>query len=136
VKSLLHFALTFVVVFRTNENVSIRPFVLAQFSQRFSDFIVHRNVSRSAVLGLSRRDDVAKEIDLTTLHSQLFTKTHPGTECDDHGWPQVGAWPAEFGHESRFFFGEQITVAKIIEREKINFAARIEFSCRPINARL
>ena len=44
---------------RTNENIIIRPLVLAQFSQRFSDFIVHRNVLRSAVLGLSRRDDVA-----------------------------------------------------------------------------
>src|SRR5678816_4689492 len=89
VKSLLHFPLTFVVVFRTNENVSIRPLVLAQLSQCFSDFIVHRNVSRSAVLGLSRRDDVAKEIDLTTLHSQLFAKTHPCSECNYHGWPPV-----------------------------------------------
>src|SRR5687768_3385177 len=104
-KSLLHFPLTFVGVFRTNENIIIRPLVLAQFSQRFSDFIVHRNISRSAVLGLARRDDAAKEIDLTSLHSQLFAKTHPCTERNYHGRLQVSTRSAKFCHESWFFFG-------------------------------
>src|ERR1051326_8297928 len=100
-KSLLHFSLTFVVVFRTNENVIISPLILAQFSQRFSDFIVHRNVSRSAVLRLSGSDDVAKKIDLTAFDSQLFPKTHPCSESNYHGWPQVSARPAEVRHQSR-----------------------------------
>jgi len=82
----------------------IRRFIAAQFSQSFSDFIVHRDIAWTSVLGIPRCNDVAKEVHLMAFHPQLFAHTHACAERNNYGRLQVSAWPTEVCHESGFLF--------------------------------
>jgi len=81
VKSLFHFANT-CAGFDADEHIFVRPLVLAEIGERLSDVVVHRDVSWSSILRISRCHEVAKKVDLMTLHLQLFAHSHSSSECD------------------------------------------------------